>query len=89
VRPELYADGPNWRVYYHSVASGPLFGDLAMQLVLAVASIDGFATCSVCGNPYLPERAPNPNQNSNCSRNCRRRGSALASQRYRRSKVRG
>lgn len=83
VRPELCVDGPNWRVYYHSVAGNTLFGAIAIQLVLAVASVDGFATCSACGNPYLPERTPKVNQNNYCSKGCRQKGQARASQKYR------
>ena len=87
VMPELDADGPNWRVYYHSTGSERLFVALAIQLLLAVSSVDGFATCSACGNPYLPERTPKATQNNYCSAPCRKKGGALASRRYRRSKL--
>ena len=83
VRPELFVEDSNWRIYYHSVGSGHLFGALAIQLVLAVASVDGFAICSACPNAYLPERWPNPNQNHYCSKQCRKKGQALASRKYR------
>jgi hypothetical protein len=86
VMPELFADGPDWKVYYHSVGSNRLFGSLVIQLILAIAGVDGFATCSACGNPYLPERFPKTAQNNYCSLPCRKVGAALASRKYRRSR---
>src|ERR1035438_2536798 len=87
VRPELWSDGQQWRVYYHSVGNEPLFGDLAIQLVFAVSGVEGFATCSACGSPYIPEMSPRPRQNHFRSAACRKKGWALSSRRYRSSKA--
>lgn len=84
VKPQLFPDGSNWRIYYHSVANDTVFGALAIQLLHAVASVDGFAICSACGDPYDPERTPRPDQNNYCSRKCQKKGWARASRKYRR-----
>lgn len=87
VGSELRFDDPQWRVYYHSLGNERLFGGLAIQLLLAVACVDGFATCSACGRPYMPERTPKSSQNHFCSAACRKKGWALSSRRYRAAKA--
>jgi hypothetical protein len=49
-----------------SLGGGSLFGALAMQLVLAVAGVDGFALCDECGLPFLPKRRNRPGVPRRC-----------------------
>ncbi len=84
VSPDLVWEDGRWKIFYHSIGNERMFGALAIQLMLAVASADGFATCSACGNPYIPERTPKANQRNFCSLPCRKIGWALASRTYRR-----
>ena|SRR5437762_13043287 len=67
VSPDLVWEDGRWKIFYHSIGNERMFGALAIQLMLAVASADGFATCSACGNPYIPERTPKANQRNFCS----------------------
>ena len=46
----------------------PLFGQLTMKLMVAVADKEGFATCSNCRNWYIPTKRPSPNRRNYCQR---------------------
>lgn len=63
VRPFL-----EWRDGAVQIALGGrgLFGDLGVQLALAVTKTEGFATCSSCGNLYVPTRRPRAGQSHYC-----------------------
>jgi hypothetical protein len=87
VRLTLMWENGQWKTFYHGIGNERLFGALAIQLMLAVASVDGFATCSACGNPYIPERTPKANQHNFCSLPCRKTGWAVSSRIYRISKL--
>ncbi len=62
------------------------FGGLAVQLMLAIVPSMGVATCSDCGQPYVPKRAP-PAGRLNFCEECGRQGAMrAASRKYRRKK---
>ena len=42
------------------------FGAVAMHLVLTVCRMDGFATCSGCGTPFVPRRRPAADRRAWC-----------------------
>ena len=48
----------------------PLFGTIAVQLLLLVTQTAGLAQCSGCGNSYIPRRKPRDQQRSYCA-DCR------------------
>ena len=54
-----FAIGSDWG---HS----PLFGAIAVQLVLAICGAQGFAVCDACRNVYAPRRAPRAGEQHYC-----------------------
>ena len=50
-----------------------LFGNLAIQLVLAASRTEGLAKCSTCPNTYIPKYRPAYNRSNYCP-NCREKG---------------
>ena len=58
-----FAIGSDWG---HS----PLFGAIAVQLVLAISGTPGFAVCDACRNVYAPLRSPRAGERHYC-RTCR------------------
>ena len=50
----------------------PLFGTIAVQLLMLVTQTAGLAQCSGCGNSYIPRRQPREQQRSYCA-DCRAR----------------
>jgi hypothetical protein len=64
---------------------GKLFGNLAIQLMMAMSQIDSLAICSVCGQSYMPIRRPKNNQRRYCP-DCKKVAPRDASADYRRRK---
>lgn len=64
---------------------GVLFGNLAIQLMLAICKSSGMAICSNCGNSYSPMRRPKQGQRRYCP-NCKKAGPRDASADYRKRK---
>jgi hypothetical protein len=66
----------------------PLFGAIAVQLVLAISGVQGFAVCDACRNVYAPRRTPRAGECHYCEA-CRDRKVAqrLAAARYRRGET--
>ena len=56
-----------------SLSGTGLFGALAVQLAFAVCQADGFASCSACGTPFVPQRRPAPGRRTYCE-DCRAEG---------------
>jgi hypothetical protein len=56
-----------------TLAGDGLFGALAVQLLFAASSARGLATCTFCGQPYVPTRRPRSDQRRFCP-SCRRNG---------------
>jgi hypothetical protein len=48
----------------------PLFGAIAVQLVLAISGAQGFAVCDACRNVYAPRRNPRAGERHYCQ-DCR------------------
>jgi hypothetical protein len=44
----------------------PLFGAIALQLVLAISGAEGFAVCDECRNVYAPRRTPRAGERHYC-----------------------
>ena len=67
-----------------AIVSEGLFGDLVLQLLLAVSNNNGFARCSQCKEYYSPSRMPNPKRRNFCQK-CQAAGmpARLASHDYR------
>lgn len=63
-----------------------LFGNLALQLLMAVSNSSGFAICSACGQPYTPRRSPARNRLRYCKA-CGMRAAWRLAQRKRRAKL--
>lgn len=64
-----------------------LFGELAVQVALAVNAMDGRVFCIVCGKPYQPKRRVTRRGFNYCpDPNCQRQASAQRAQRYRNRK---
>jgi hypothetical protein len=73
VRPRLnWSSLPGSKVSVELGGQG-LFGGLATQLLFAVGQADGFAVCTICGQPYAPTRRPSPTRNNYCP-TCRASG---------------
>jgi hypothetical protein len=53
------------------IGSNNLFGNLAVQLMLAAGRTQGFVSCSACGNQYIPKRRPRIGERHYCH-NCGR-----------------
>jgi hypothetical protein len=66
-RPTIIIGGPG------AIVSEGLFGNLVIQLLLAITDSRGYARCSHCGNWYSPTRAPNARRRNFCAR-CRASG---------------
>ena len=70
-----------------AVSSGPnLFGLLALNIAVAIASGDGekgLAVCSACGDSYIPTRRPDPNRRNYCERCGLKAAQRVASRKYR------
>jgi hypothetical protein len=50
----------------------PLFGAIAVQLVLAISGAEGFVVCDACRNVYAPRRTPRAGERHYCQ-SCRDR----------------
>ena len=70
-----------------SFASPNLFGNLAIQLLLAMRRTKAFLTCDECGTLCIPSREPKPGQRNFCAR-CGRRAASRQAQRDRRQRER-
>jgi hypothetical protein len=66
----------------------PLFGAIAVQLVLAIGGAQGFVVCDACGNVYAPQRTPRAGERHYCQ-TCRDRKIPQrdAASRYRRGET--
>jgi hypothetical protein len=64
---------------------GKLFGNLAIQLMMAISQLDSVAICSACGQSYEPRRRPKNNQRRYCP-DCKKVAQRDASADYRRRK---
>lgn len=71
VRPQIGWRGNRWDISMGSQLVPTLYGELALQMVLATANLDGFAQCHGCPKAFIPDRRPNPNRNCYCPE-CRR-----------------
>jgi hypothetical protein len=67
VRPYLNSRGHRWEISMRAAHFPPLFGELALQMVMAATNIDGFALCDGCANTFIPDRRPNPNRRRYCA----------------------
>jgi len=74
-RPRLSSRDPRHPRFKVLFECESLFGGLAVQLMYAVAQADGFAVCTICGQPYYPKRRPAAGRNNYCS-NCVESGTA-------------
>jgi hypothetical protein len=72
-------DGPEVRLGGYK-----LFGALAVQMMLAVATSDGFAICSGCGALYSPKKRPRAGEDHYCGApECKKLANRRAQERYR------
>jgi len=69
VRPMLERPNGKPTITWGS-AHAPLFGTIAVQLLMLVTQTAGLAQCSGCGNSYIPRRKPRDQQRSYCA-DCR------------------
>ena len=84
VQPQVVWDREDPTIQF----GGPrLFGNLVIQLVLAVSRTEGLAVCTACGNSYIPPRRPASTRNNYCQV-CREDGvpQRNASRRYYRTR---
>jgi hypothetical protein len=58
VRPAIAWGGPGRDDPLISLGVSTLFGGLVLELLVAVGGQAGFAICSGCGLPYIPDRRP-------------------------------
>lgn len=59
---------------YGNIAYGKLFGNLAIQLMMAVSQKSGLALCSSCGEYYSPTRRSRAGENRYCqAEDCRKK----------------
>lgn len=68
VRPAL-----SWPGWHFELRSRGLYGALGIQLMMAIASSDGFALCSGCGAVFSPEKHPAVGKRRFCEE-CREKG---------------
>lgn len=81
VVPHFQWRGPETTIsLYHQ---NQLFGALTVQLVMAVARALGRWRCSVCDEPYTPNRRPRDGENHYCNRCRKLEGNRIRAQRYR------
>lgn len=71
-RPEIYWSADDDRPTVE-IGSDGLFQNLARDLALTVARLDGLAVCYGCGNPYSPSRKPRADRRNFCQ-TCREAG---------------
>jgi hypothetical protein len=66
----------------------PLFGAIAVQLILAISGAQGFVICDACRNIYAPRRTPRAGELHYCP-SCRARKvpERLAAARYRKGET--
>ena len=73
VRPTLrwgrHSDDSDLGISIAFFSHGGLFGELAVQLMLAIGKSKGLAICSNCAAPYLPTRRPRADRRRYCQ-NC-------------------
>ncbi len=73
VRPALTSLGkPTFKVEFFTHGA---FGGLMLQLLFSMTGAGGFATCSVCGNPFTPNRQPAAGRHAYCEE-CKETGAA-------------
>ena len=60
VRPGMLWHRGRWEFYMRSHLVPTLYGELAQQLALETANLDGLYQCSGCGERYESDRRPNP-----------------------------
>ncbi len=58
VRPAIAWGGPGQEEPLMTPGVSTLFGGLVLELFVAVRGRAGFAVCSGCGLPYVPDRRP-------------------------------
>ena len=71
VRPTLERHDGKPVITWGSIHA-PLFGTIALQLLMMVTQTQGLAQCSGCGNSYIPRRKPREDQRRYCD-DCRAR----------------
>jgi hypothetical protein len=73
---------PQPSVLHFEIATGTVFGALALQLAARLSGTAGFAVCSRCGTIYPPSRQPRAGSNNYC-KDCRAQAPQEAMRRHR------
>lgn len=86
VQPRIYWEASRPTITFECPKPyGKLFGNLAVQLMMAISQLDSVAICSACGQSYEPKRRPKTNQRRYCP-DCKKVARRDASADYRRRK---
>lgn len=87
VRPVFNWTNENPEINFESNnAYGKLFGNLAIQLMMAISQTAGLALCTSCGQTYSPERRPRAGERRYCKYCGRKAANRDAQANYRKRK---